>query len=275
MDTENGHWSYRSDTLSVTIDRHSNDQPLVWFVAEVYMRDNEYRSAFANEGRTGRTPLQPWIISRRNNAVLLITGDNVVHMDAKTKGTIIRDGYIFNTYTKSDVFAWDPLKLTMRLFPKNTYTADSLLAQGYENTYGFGPILVHDGEIDIAALEKNFVYDINPRAGIGMVEPGHFFLIVVDGRRPDYSRGITLTDYANMFKELGCTEAYNLDGGVSACMIFMGEQLNSHGNVKDYSQQRHMPDGLVIGYSRQVPTENDPIYNTGSDASYTRKVVVK
>ena len=51
-------------------------------------------------------------------------------------------------------------------------------------------------------------------------------------------------------------------------MIFMGEQLNSHGNVANYSKQRHMPDGVIFGYSEQVPSLEDPIYNDGIDTTY-------
>lgn len=33
--------------------------------------------------------------------------------------------------------------------------------------------------------------------------------------------------FANLFKELGCTEAYNLDGGGSSTMYFMGRVVNN------------------------------------------------
>ena len=50
----------------------------------------------------------------------------------------------------------------------------------------------------------------------------------------------------------GCQQAYNMDGGVSAALIFMGERLNKGGNKKDWSQLRTLPDGLRFGYSAQV-----------------------
>ena len=82
-----------------------------------------------------------------------------------------------------------------------------------------------------------------------------------------------LPEFAQLFVDQGCTTAYNLDGGVSACMVFMGEQLNQHGNkrVGTYqdSYQRRVPDGLVWGYSDQVPGEDDPIYNTGTSDTAT------
>ncbi|MDO4852154.1 MAG: phosphodiester glycosidase family protein, partial [Clostridia bacterium] len=88
-------------------------------------------------------------------------------------------------------------------------------------------------------------------------------VIVVDGRQEDRSMGLNLDNFAALFEQEGCTEAYNLDGGVSAAMVFMGEQLNTHLNTEDKSKQRNLPDGLLWGYSEQVPSLSDPIYNDG------------
>ena len=268
VDTENGKWSYKSESLSIEINRFSTDEPLVWFVAEIYMRNADaFRPLFGNEGRSGRTPLMPWKIARLNHAVLLLTGDNMLHMDSERKGAIIRDGRIYSSRTRGSVMAWDPQSLAMVLFPGGTYSAEQILESGYENTFAFGPILLKDGEIAEHEFPQSGVAGVNPRCGIGMIEPGHFIAIVVDGRRPKYSVGVRLERYAEMFKEYGCTDAFNMDGGVSACMIFMGEQLNSHGNIPNDSKQRHMPDAIGIGCSTLLPTINDPIYNDGIDLS--------
>lgn len=268
-DVENGHWSYKSQTLSVEITRHADSRPLVWFVADIYMQGaNAFRPAFGNEGRTGRTPLMPWKMARLNKAVLLVTGDNMLHMEADIKGAILRDGRIYSASNKGSVAAFASDRPEMDVFSARSYTAEGLLAAGYENTYAFGPILLRDGEISEEEIAKSHVGKANPRCGVGMVEPGHFVAIVVDGRRSEYSVGVTLTEFARMFKDMGCRNAFNMDGGVSACMIFMGEQLNSHGNVANYSKQRHMPDGVIFGYSEQVPSLEDPIYNDGIDTTY-------
>jgi len=73
----------------------------------------------------------------------------------------------------------------------------------------------------------------------------HFIFIVVDGRSAGYSRGATLTEIANMFKELGCTDAYNIDGGGSSTMYFQGRGVN---NPLGRNQERGTSDILYIGY---------------------------
>jgi exopolysaccharide biosynthesis protein len=61
---------------------------------------------------------------------------------------------------------------------------------------------------------------------------------VVDGRNPGYSKGVTTEEFAQIFKDLGCTTAYNLDGGGSSTMYFKGEVVNSpinQGGQRDIS----------------------------------------
>ena len=131
------------------------------------------------------------------------------------------------------------------------------------------PTMIRDGVYTTEDIDHTprIANETNPRTGLGMIDPGHFVAIVVDGRQKEYSYGMRLTAFGELFVKEGCLEAYNLDGGVSACMLFMGEQLNRHGNKRvgtvEDTYQRRIPDGLVWGYSDTVPSEDDPIYHRG------------
>ena len=62
-------------------------------------------------------------------------------------------------------------------------------------------------------------------------------------------------------KDLGCVVAYNLDGGQSAAMIFLGVKLNqdSDGRYNGLSaKNRDLPDGLMWGYSELCGTYLQP-----------------
>jgi exopolysaccharide biosynthesis protein len=83
-----------------------------------------------------------------------------------------------------------------------------------------------------------------PRTGIGIISNNHFVFVVVDGRSNGYSRGASLSEFAQIFKNLGCTNAYNLDGGGSATMYFMGRVVN---NPLGKNQERGTSDILFIG----------------------------
>lgn len=67
----------------------------------------------------------------------------------------------------------------------------------------------------------------NPRSAIGYYEPGHYCFVLVDGRQQGYSKGMTLKALSQLFYDLGCVDAYNLDGGQTAVMAFDGK-LASH-----------------------------------------------
>ena len=277
VDKDKGHWEYKTDELSILIDRiqttytnyGGNDYPLVYFVAHIRMRDvNNFRTVQSAANRNGAGALKPWLIARRNKAVLMITGDNLTESDTEYKSILIRDGKVFLDSEKCDVLAMYP-DMTLKIYSPKETSASELLMDGVRDAFSFGPTLMRDGKLTTEDIDHapRIGNETNPRTGLGMVEPGHFVAIIVDGRQKEYSFGMRLTAFADLFVKEGCVEAYNLDGGVSACMLFMGEQLNRHGNkhvgtIED-SYQRRIPDGLVWGYSDSVPSEDDPIYNTG------------
>ncbi|MBQ5985946.1 MAG: phosphodiester glycosidase family protein, partial [Clostridia bacterium] len=177
------------------------------------------------------------------------------------------DGRVYlHNATRNDMMSWDPVALTLGIHLKNTVTETELKENGYRDVHSFGPWLIHEGKLNTESGLRSSpfkLYTQNPRAGIGMVEPGHLVVIVVDGRQDDRSVGLNLLEFAQLFQNENCVEAYNLDGGVSASMVFMGEQLNMHLNVVNKSKQRNLPDGLMWGYTEQCPTLSDPIYNDG------------
>ncbi|MDO4572897.1 MAG: phosphodiester glycosidase family protein, partial [Clostridia bacterium] len=282
VDPVSGYWEYKTDTLSIVINRfvttyttlQEQTFPQVYFVAELRMREvNAFRTAQAAERRNGTAAILPYRLARENNGVLLITGDNLIMNDEEYKGILIRGGKYFGDFGYADTMAMYP-DMTLRIFRPGETTAEELMADGVRDAISFGPTLMRDGVL-LEGVDRfrDLGDERNPRVGLGMVEPGHFIIIVADGRQKnDYSHGMSLSRFAELFVDYGCRDVYNLDGGVSACMVFMGEQLNRHADrtdatTKGYTQsfQRRIPDGLVWGYSEQVPSVDDPVYNSGTN----------
>ena len=79
----------------------------------------------------------------------------------------------------------------------------------------------------------------NPRTGIGYYEPGHYCLVVVDGRDGDTAPGASIEEFASVFESLGCVQAYNLDGGGTSRMAYRGEIITHP------SQDRVLPDIIL------------------------------
>ncbi len=62
----------------------------------------------------------------------------------------------------------------------------------------------------------------NPRTAAGIARVGNhqrLLLVVIDGRQPGYSVGMTLRQTADLLRSLGAQRAINLDGGGSSAMI--------------------------------------------------------
>ena len=60
----------------------------------------------------------------------------------------------------------------------------------------------------------------HPRTALGLdVEGRWLFLVVVDGRQPGYSDGMTMAELAALMVRLGCARAINLDGGGSSVFL--------------------------------------------------------
>ena len=78
---------------------------------------------------------------------------------------------------------------------------------------------------------------------MGVVAANHVLFVVVDGRSAGYSRGVTMTEFAEIFVELGATVAYNLDGGGSSAMVFNGSLVN---NPLGKGQERGTSDILYV-----------------------------
>lgn len=100
---------------------------------------------------------------------------------------------------------------------------------GSEAVGGF-PDLV-DGGRRVGDLEvgerPTFAAARHPRTAVGYdSRAGRLWLVVIDGRQPPHSAGMTLPELADLVEALGADEALNLDGGGSTTMIVTGRTVN-------------------------------------------------
>ncbi|MBR0082386.1 MAG: phosphodiester glycosidase family protein [Clostridia bacterium] len=258
-DFTEGHWSYKNDALSIDIVRvntqyEKNGGPLVYYVADIRMRD--YSSFHTNV----RSFTQPWRYARLEHAVFALTGDNLTSSEAELKGCLIRNGKYYSDRGAQATLVLND-DLTLEILHPGTFTARQLLDRGVRNTFSFGPVLLENGEVSPEVYTHRVTHP-NPRCGVGMIEAGHWIAIATDGRSSSYSMSISLEYFAGLFQSYGCTLAYNLDGGASTGMVFMGEALNLH-TPDNNDPQRPWVDCFLLGYSDKVPSVSDPVYHKG------------
>lgn len=90
-----------------------------------------------------------------------------------------------------------------------------------------GPLLVQGGELRLSGGFDGYIMKARePRTAVGLTPEGRLLLVAVDGRVPGHSKGIALAELAQLFLELGATEALNWDGGGSTTMMVNGELVS-------------------------------------------------
>ncbi|MGQ0739421.1 MAG: phosphodiester glycosidase family protein [Bacteroidota bacterium] len=113
---------------------------------------------------------------------------------------------------------------------------------------GGGPVLLQNGQIKISNNEElkfagKAINDKHPRTAMGYTSDSKLIILVIEGRNPGRAEGASLTQEAQIFKELGCWEALNLDGGGSSCMLVNGRETIK---VSDATDQRPVPAVFII-----------------------------
>lgn len=229
---------YRNQNVSVRFERHLESESLIYYVADIYVRDIKYlQTAFASE-TFGRGHAEELIdISARMNSVMAINGD---YYGARADGIVIRNGELYrddkNPRRDVCVLYWDG---TMETYSPQEWDTDAAMENGAYQAWNFGPLLLdRDGQ----AL-TDFRSDVrgkNPRTAIGYFEPGHYCFVVVDGRSRR-STGMTLAELSELMHNLGCQRAYNLDGGQSSEMVADGTVVN-----KPFRGGRKTSDAILI-----------------------------
>ena len=232
-----------------TVVTGSGRDTVTYYVADIVLSDaTQLRAGFANNQFGNNITADTSDIAEYYDAVFAINGDYYGFRDS---GIVIRNGVIYRddgARTGLAVYADG----SMSVYDETTTSAVELLASGVWNTWSFGPALVDDGEvvdgIEDVEVDTNFgnhsIQGNQPRTGIGIIDDNHFVFVVADGRSTGYSRGVTMTEFAEIFQGLGATVAYNLDGGGSATMYFNGELVN---NPLGEGDERGTSDILYIG----------------------------
>lgn len=219
-------WRYEDEQRSIVISQVS-ESDLTYFVADVQLADaSVWKSAFSDT----LEPLSSLVAG--TDAVLAINGDD---FGTHRYGIILRNGELLREHdtTRHMLIVANDGDLRMVTDRKaNGYKAlaDRLRAENVWQAYEFGPALVENGE----ALPFPKSFDVistrstrkEPRTAIGQLAPLHYCIIVVDGRRPGYSDGISLQGLQQLFLRYGAQTAFNLDGGGSTEMWFQGEIIN-------------------------------------------------
>ena len=266
-DDENGRYIYVNQTIRVVINRTIEEpdpkHPFYCFKAHIWCdtKAGELPVTVYNnpeKPKSGKEFMRN--IALNNNVVFATTTDYYIYR-IKQKyptGIEVRNGeVIFDDphkleYIKGSMPTYETLALYADghgdSLPNPEKSAGQYVEEGATQVYSFGPCLVKNGKLTEYALNlTNTSY--HPRLAIGVVENGHYVVVMCEGRIKR-SKGVQMAYLAELMMQEGCTIAVNMDGGQSAAVAFMGHQLNQVWSSQPNG--REQADILAFGTSGQV-----------------------
>lgn len=221
-------YSYQSDELRIAIKKVVDEENVMtYFVADIWMRNyRSFRTAFGSGEFCGAAE-DATTISERENAILGVSG-------SYNQGFVLHNGVFYQSIKKkkSDncLALYKTGELVAYRYEADGFNAKKAAENGVWQGWQFGPMFIHNGE---SATGYNPGGTRHPRCIIGYYEPGHYVMVLVDGRQEGYSIGMNYYECVELMESLGCVEAYNLDGGESIRMTFMGEVINHPSGDRD------------------------------------------
>lgn len=214
----NQHFYVKDDLKVKLVETRTSNQH--YWIAEVISSDAiPLKGAMASDTYNGKRET----ISSMANRLGAILAINASGFYAKTNtpmGTVVRNGKLVNI-DKSYTGEILSLKSDGNLAFTTVNSEEEFKNLDIKQTFTFGPILVRDYQ----ATELNDK-SRHPRTAIGQLDDNRYVLVVVEGRM-EGADGMTLAELQQLFLQLGCKTAYNLDGGGSTTLYFQGKVINT------------------------------------------------
>jgi len=194
----------------------------------------------------------------------IIYGQNTdMFLDSRNtdRGIIIRNGEVIKDTLLYDMIAYFD-DGSMQIYRRgDDITGEQLISQGAVMSFSFGPVLVENYQIDEECTYHKLAVR-NPRSAIGYVEPGHYVMVVCDGRDDKVSVGLSMIQLARVFEDEGCKIAYNLDGGTTSTITFFGNYITrrtAYPNVPEVYNHRELAEMFYIGTSELSPYDLEDV----------------
>ena len=227
--------SYTSPRTSIDVQTYTKEldgRTAVYHVADIYIASPEQFQTYTANNELKYYSVQPVEeMDAASHAILSVSGDAY---SWQPYGLLLRNGQLYKdepSYSDICVLYRDG---RMATYAWGEYDMEALLAEDPAQIWSFGPSLLDEQ----GHVKDNYNVDgpvgfQNPRCALGYYEPGHYCFVVVDGRQDGYSDGMIIRELAEVFEELGCRCAYNLDGGGTAVMYFNHAPFSRQSNGGD------------------------------------------
>ena len=225
---------YHDDSLDIRVETFRRDDSLVWAVYVRLSDPSQLRTGLAAPYPSKKTQ-RVSDMAQRMNAVLAINGDYFSH---HSQGIVVRNTALLRNQPHKG-------RDTLIIDEHGDFTIISPTTQkaweAYQGTviqaFCFGPGLVINGQALTSARSVTIDLGKNKktqRIAIGQTGPLEYLILACEGPEQDGSVGMTLVQFAALCQEMGCINAYNLDGGSSTTIVLNGRKINglSSGKIR-------------------------------------------
>lgn len=176
----------------------------------------------------------------------IVVKNGVVQAIGKKNMNIPGDGFVISLQGASMQYA--------NMFKKGTpvklyFVIESEWLNVYNALTG-GPLLLKNGSVVLGSTQyEQFGRSMNQRnpvTAVGSTPQGHLLFVVADGRRKNYSVGLSYYELAEFMSSLGAVDAIAMDGGGSSTMVVEGKVVNRPSD----GSQRGVSNSLAVFENR-------------------------
>lgn len=122
-------------------------------------------------------------------------------------------------------------------------TAEEAIKAGVEDAVEFGPFLIVNGKA--AEIRGNGGWGVAPRTVLAQRKDGIVLFVVIDGRQPGYSLGISMNELTKLLQRYKAHNAVNLDGGASSSIAIGNETITKPCGYSATGERR-IPNAWVL-----------------------------
>lgn len=226
---------YEDPTLKVKITTGDSNGVLYW-IADIEIQDASQLRTVAAEGFDAAGTEYGHVLAKRVNAVLAVDGDFYCY--SRGVPLTIRQGHTYQNKLANmrghDILLIDEDGDFHCLEnPTEKKVNDLLASKKIINAFYFGPILVKDGEMCTSmntSIKKN---QFSQRVAIA--QTGHLkYRVIVTGPHKRGSKAFRFDEWKNFVAGMDDIQnAYNLDGGDSAVLVFNNKKINDPENTNE------------------------------------------
>ena len=224
---------YEDPSISVSIE-NGRAYNSYYLAARIRIANpTQLRTSLASSN--GKDTQQATRLAKRVNALFALSGDSFGDNKSGAGMYIVRQGAVkrHNPSGYFDVLLIDD-KGDFHII-KEARQADIDAFEGtIVNSFSFGPGLVVDGVVTETFEDRGYGPTKRAqRVAICQVAPLEYMCVVTSGPDHNNSTGLTIDEFTQLITSLGPVQnAYNLDGGTSAWMVWRGEKINAFGSSK-------------------------------------------